>query len=232
MADVTISNLSPIAVTSGLLLPAANSNTTGKVTIADINSQITSSNVTTALGFTPYSNANPSGFISGITSGNVTTALGFTPIQQGGGSGQGTNKLYMGWSGSGLLLQIDATNFGNTWPISVSGNAATASNGAKAWVNFDGRTTTGACTLNKNYNISAVTRAAANGTYTITINNGVLSDANYLTMVTCRNNGDSAGIGYELNSTKSATTVSVGFNRLDNAGAINPSKCFVALFGT
>jgi hypothetical protein len=40
---------------------------------------ITSGNVTTALGYTPYNATNPSGYISSITSGNVTTALGFTP---------------------------------------------------------------------------------------------------------------------------------------------------------
>jgi trimeric autotransporter adhesin len=42
-------------------------------------SGITSSNVITALGYTPYNATNPSGYITGITSGNVTTALGFTP---------------------------------------------------------------------------------------------------------------------------------------------------------
>ena len=231
MADVTISSLGSIAVTSSLLLPAANNTTTGKVTIANINSQITSSNVTTALGYTPYNNTNPNGYITGITSGNVTTALGYTPVQQGGGTGQSTNKLYVGWSGSNLLLQVDNNNFGNTWPISVSGNAATASNGAKAWVNFDGRSTNGACALNKSYNISAVSRTGS-GIYSITINNDVLSDANYLTIVTCRNNVDSAGIGCESNASKSATSVSVAFSRLDGAGQINPTKCFVVLFGT
>jgi len=40
---------------------------------------ITSGNVTTALGYTPYNATNPSGYISSITSGNVTTALGYTP---------------------------------------------------------------------------------------------------------------------------------------------------------
>ena len=40
---------------------------------------ITSGNVTSALGFTPYNSTNPNGYISGITSGNVTTALGYTP---------------------------------------------------------------------------------------------------------------------------------------------------------
>ena len=42
---------------------------------------ITSGQITTALGFTPYSNSNPNNYITGITSSNVTTALGFTPIQ-------------------------------------------------------------------------------------------------------------------------------------------------------
>ena len=41
---------------------------------------ITSANVTTALGFTPYNSTNPSGYISSITSANVTTALGYTPV--------------------------------------------------------------------------------------------------------------------------------------------------------
>jgi hypothetical protein len=40
---------------------------------------LTSANVTSALGFTPYSNTNPNNYITGIDSSDVTTALGFTP---------------------------------------------------------------------------------------------------------------------------------------------------------
>lgn len=40
---------------------------------------ITSADVTTALGYTPYNSSNPSGYITGITSSDVTTALGYTP---------------------------------------------------------------------------------------------------------------------------------------------------------
>ena len=42
---------------------------------------VTSGDVTSALGFTPYSDANPDNFISSytVTSSDVTTALGFTP---------------------------------------------------------------------------------------------------------------------------------------------------------
>jgi len=42
---------------------------------------LTSTDVTTALGFTPYNSTNPNSYISSITSSNVTTALGFTPLQ-------------------------------------------------------------------------------------------------------------------------------------------------------
>lgn len=47
-------------------------------------SGITSGMVTAALGYTPYNASNPNGYISGITSGNVTTALGYTPANRAG----------------------------------------------------------------------------------------------------------------------------------------------------
>ena len=71
-------------------------------------------------------------------------ALGFTPVQQGGGTGQGTNKVYIGWAAdaSGLMAQVDATNFGISWPINITKNAATATKLATArtinGVGFDG----------------------------------------------------------------------------------------------
>lgn len=43
---------------------------------------LSSNQVTTALGYTPYNGAtNPSGYLTAITSSQVTTALGFTPSQ-------------------------------------------------------------------------------------------------------------------------------------------------------
>jgi hypothetical protein len=71
-------------------------------------SGITSGMVTTALGYTPYNSSNPSGFISGITSGMVTTALGYTPYNSSNPSG------YITSSGS------------------ISGNAATATTATTA----------------------------------------------------------------------------------------------------
>jgi hypothetical protein len=37
----------------------------------------------------------------------VEDYLGFTPVQQGGGVGQLGNKIFIGWSGSELLAQVD-----------------------------------------------------------------------------------------------------------------------------
>ncbi len=41
-------------------------------------------------------------------------ALGYTPVQQGGGTGQQANKLYMGWgTNSRIKVQVDTTDQGN-----------------------------------------------------------------------------------------------------------------------
>jgi hypothetical protein len=48
---------------------------------------LTSSQITTGLGYTPYNSTNPSGYISGITSTLVTNALGFTPYNSTNPSG-------------------------------------------------------------------------------------------------------------------------------------------------
>ena len=49
--------------------------------------------------------------------------LGFTPVQQGGGTGQESNKIYIGWAtdASGLKAQADALDLGNI----VTTNAGT-----------------------------------------------------------------------------------------------------------
>ena len=66
MADVTINNLSDITPATGLFLPASNSttNTTGKVTLSQVCGVMTSSQITTALGYTPYNSSNPAGYIT------------------------------------------------------------------------------------------------------------------------------------------------------------------------
>ena len=44
---------------------------------------------------------------------NITARLGFTPVRQGGGSGQLGNTVYIGWSGSRMKMQVDASDLGN-----------------------------------------------------------------------------------------------------------------------
>ena len=58
--------------------------------------------------------------------------LGFTPVQQGGGTGQGTNKIYIGWAtdASGLKAQADSTNLGNI--VTTAGGAIKAPQAALA----------------------------------------------------------------------------------------------------
>lgn len=46
-------------------------------------------------------------------------SLGFAPVQQGGGVGQQTNPVKIGWSPTGLKATVDATDLGNLW---YSGN--------------------------------------------------------------------------------------------------------------
>jgi len=63
-------------------------------------------------------------------------SLGFTPVQQGGGTGQLTNKVYIGWTAASKLgLQVDASNFANTWPININGDAATLGGSSLATIN-------------------------------------------------------------------------------------------------
>lgn len=64
--------------------------------------------------------------------GEYKPALGFTPVQQGGGTGQGTNKVYIGWAtdASGLKAQADNTDLGNI--VTTKGGAVKAPQAALA----------------------------------------------------------------------------------------------------
>jgi hypothetical protein len=53
-------------------------------------------------------------------------ALGYSPVQQGTGPNQLSNAIKIGWGGPGntkLLLAVDTTDYGSTWPIAVTGTA-------------------------------------------------------------------------------------------------------------
>jgi hypothetical protein len=99
---------------------AGNQNTTGNAATATSAATWTTARTLTvgATGKSVNGSAN--------VSWTVAEVVGFTPVQQGGGTGQGVNKIYIGWLGTLLGLQVDSTNFGSTWPIAITGNSATA----------------------------------------------------------------------------------------------------------
>lgn len=93
-SPITSSGTLAITLTSGYSIPTTASQTNwntaygwGNHASAGYLTGITSSQVTTALGYTPYNATNPSGYITGITSSMVTTALGFTPYNSTNPSG-------------------------------------------------------------------------------------------------------------------------------------------------
>ena len=78
---------------------------------------ITSSNVTTALGYTPYNSTNPNGYITGITSGNVTTALGYTPYNSTNPSGYIT-----GINSSAVTTALGFTPLSSSGSVTINGD--------------------------------------------------------------------------------------------------------------
>lgn len=60
--------------------------------------------------------------------------LGFIPIQQGGGTGQGNNKVYIGWAtdASGLKAQADNTDLGNI--VTTAAGTTRAPSATKVYV--------------------------------------------------------------------------------------------------
>lgn len=68
---------------------------------------ITSGMVTTALGYTPYNASNPAGYITGITSGMVTGALGYTPYNSSNPAGYITSSVSGSMSVSGTVTASD-----------------------------------------------------------------------------------------------------------------------------
>lgn len=89
--------------------------------------------------------------------GEYKPALSFTPVQQGGGTGQGSDKIYIGYSESGLKVQAGTLDLGNVVTTSagctkapsaaLADNATNARNlvvtddGQVAKFNWDGRYT-------------------------------------------------------------------------------------------
>lgn len=119
--------------TSGTIALATSGVTAGtytKVTVdsygrATSGTSLSSSDVTTALGYTPYNSTNPSGYISGITSSMVTTALGYTPYNSTNPNGYITSSSSIsGNAATATILQntrtINGINFNGSSNIKVT----------------------------------------------------------------------------------------------------------------
>lgn len=74
------------------------------------------------------------GHVIGGSNPTTVEAYGITNAVRTGGAGSGVNAIYIGWNGSQIVLQVDTTSFGSSWPISISGNAP--------WSNITGKPTT------------------------------------------------------------------------------------------
>ena len=142
------------AGTSGLVPPAAagqqESFLTGggeyKPALTKISNSVSLTDSTTAASATAVKSAYDRGTAGVTAAGEAKTTaknaldvantkqpnLGFTPIQQGGGTGQGTNKVYIGWAtdASGLKAHVDGTNLGNI--VTTAGGAVKAPQAALA----------------------------------------------------------------------------------------------------
>jgi hypothetical protein len=105
--DTKLATISTAGKVSNSATTATNANSTNAIVLRDGSGNFSAGTITANL--------------TGTSSGNV---------RQGGGSGQGSNIVYIGWLGSQLGLQIDVTNFGSTWPIGVTGNASTVTTNA------------------------------------------------------------------------------------------------------
>lgn len=69
--------------------------------------------------------------------GEYKPALGFTPVQQGGGTGQGSDKIYIGYSESGLKAQAAELDLGNIVTTSAGCTKAPSAEKAQSLVVTD-----------------------------------------------------------------------------------------------
>jgi hypothetical protein len=106
-------------------------------------------------------------------------------------------RIRIGTSGQ---LGIAGANYGTSGQVLTSNGASAApswqnsgsTNGAKAWVNFNG-TLTGTISPRASYNVSSVTKNST-GNYTVNFTTA-LTDANYVISGSCSQNNGGGGYG-------------------------------------
>jgi len=160
-----------------------------------------------------------------ITLGTINEATGkfdpnnsfvnntFVPVQQGGASGMGTNKVYIGWGSAApgqFKLQVDTTPAGTMVRHLVTPEGQNDSLYApgspplyacRAWVNFDGAT----AAIRGAGNVSSVSRFGA-GAYGVNFA-VAMPDANYATTV--GGNNSEGNNGYIVVNYQATTQVGV-----------------------
>ena len=101
-SNVLLNSLGTIPVSNG---------GTGATTAAAARNALGLGNTTGAL---PIANGGTGATTASaaLTNLGAQAKLGFTPVQQGGGIGQKANKIYIGWTGTKLNVQVDSSNQG------------------------------------------------------------------------------------------------------------------------
>lgn len=173
---------------------------------------ITSSNVTTALGYTPYNSTNPSGYITGITSGNVTTALGFTPYNATNPNG------YITSSGNISGYAMSLNGYANQTLYTILDGPA---NGPVIKVRYD------SATANRYIDIGS---KDGNGVYseglkiyngsTLTFTGYTVYHSGNLPTIPTNNNQLTNGAGYITSITSGNVTTALGFTPLSSSGSV------------
>lgn len=115
-------------------------NTNGIISVPEYEGATASSAGTSGL-VPPAAAGQHESFLTG--GGEYKPALGFTPVQQGGGTGQGSAKIYIGYSKSGLKAQADTLDLGNI--VTTSAGCTKAPSAANA----DYATSAGALYINE-----------------------------------------------------------------------------------
>jgi hypothetical protein len=107
-----------------------------------------------------YAASNPAGYQTagqvGFAIAGKQDALGYTPIEQGGGSGQGSNKIRIGWSGSGLKAQVDGTDLGIIPTVNYPAGFVTAAGASQTYMPLGGGVFTGGVVFNHTATESSV----------------------------------------------------------------------------
>ena len=150
----------------------------------------TSADIIAALGYTPYSAANPAGYISGITGSNVTSALGYTPYNASNPSGyQTSGQVTTSITGYGYQNASQVTSAITSYGYQTASQVSSAISAAAYSLPTASTSTLGGVKVDGS---------------TITINNGVISGA-------AQNAAAGTLTGTTLNSTvTSSSLTSVG----------------------